>query len=496
MYSCQGGLDREPSAITTLEVPAFILGVVGIFSSCVDAFSYFKSAQHAEREKNASLFKLDIQKERLLVWANEIELFSHTNHDRNLKDQSNAQLVERTLVEIHRLLTDANTLRDFYGVHPCANPLAKPIEYVSSRSMSIFRAASGRFWTRNAYRLNSRPRSSTLARINNLNGFIDDLYELVPVPRDVVQSTIVANIESVSDTYELGLIVEATEDSFPIFSDAASSAKARTEAGTADRRNLAEYLEDTTGGSPDIRTRGLPGQMGADLLFDELQSCRKHFILTTTCPRLSTILPCGVSQAGSDALAYSQSSNWNILATAGKPWESIRQLIDISSRTQRFISDHEVFLSTDSIFGFSDIQKAFLSSATPLLRLALYCSPCTCQIHTCIAICQQLESQYLSVTVRPHDRLPSSCCHSSDGVAKVKGIIKAVSQWMSGCWKPKIGNARGNLAAATAAIYTMPSEPALPMRSPLEGLQGKKRDSSPSLSSPSIGEDTPVRGME
>jgi hypothetical protein len=50
-----------------LEIPAFLVGLAGLFSACVDAFGYFKLAQHANEAIEVVLLKLDIEKTRLLI---------------------------------------------------------------------------------------------------------------------------------------------------------------------------------------------------------------------------------------------------------------------------------------------------------------------------------------------------------------------------------------------------------------------------------------------
>lgn len=49
------------------ETAGFVLAVAGLFSSCVDAFRYFKAGQHFEEDSEILLVKLDIQKTRLLA---------------------------------------------------------------------------------------------------------------------------------------------------------------------------------------------------------------------------------------------------------------------------------------------------------------------------------------------------------------------------------------------------------------------------------------------
>ncbi|KAF2676262.1 hypothetical protein K458DRAFT_397148 [Lentithecium fluviatile CBS 122367] len=72
--------------------------------------------------------------------------------------------------------------------------------------------------------------------------------------------------------------------------------------------------------------------------------------------------------------------------------------------------------------------KAYL----PILTIHIYCSPCTCLIHSALSICSKLkkeleiEADLLEITIRPDDRLASSCCAAFDRTLGLKSIIDVV----------------------------------------------------------------------
>jgi hypothetical protein len=244
-----------------LEVPAFVIGVAGLFSSCVDAFTYFKAAQRTEEDAEILLLKLDIEKTRLLVWGNEVGIFNVNLRHSRLHDEGTVTLLARILGQIKRLLTDSERLRSSYGLRIQELPQGRTIDFLSSKSLAIFRTSSSRFWTRNASRLSSdlqAVRGSVVAKtkwaiyakerfqglVNDVKQFIDSLYELVPVDRETQDGIIKADIESLLDLSQLRLVEAATEDSYRAYSAAAASVIEASENGTIDRRTVEEHLRD------------------------------------------------------------------------------------------------------------------------------------------------------------------------------------------------------------------------------------------------------------
>lgn len=246
-----------------LEVPGILLGVAGLFSSCVDAFTYFRLAQSADRDVEVALLKLDVEKARLLIWGSEVGVFFTSPQNPQLLDLRIAEVIQKVLSQVESLLTDSERLRTSYGIRTLETPSNsnRVVDYVSSKSLAVFRISASRFWTRNASRLSLATGQNKVARtkwaiyererfqglVNDVKHFVDSLFDLVSISRESQDRVIIDDIESILDASHLAIVEEATEDSYRVYSEAAASARASTEAGTIDRRSLEERLRDVVG---------------------------------------------------------------------------------------------------------------------------------------------------------------------------------------------------------------------------------------------------------
>ena len=235
-----------------------VIGLVSLFSTCVECFGYFRASQRMERDCDILMVKLDIEKTRLLVWGTTIGLFNNDAvQSRNtvFDDPSTVTLLDRCLRNIESLLTDTEKLTKMYGVTTYSSPIDREITFVSSSSMTLFQTACRRFWGRHASTM-SKPTLSSRTKwgiykketfqgfINDLKDLIDGLYQIAPVPREGVDSVIEADIGSLTNVDQLRLVEAATENSYRAWSAVASSTIETSEMGTTDRRNIEERLMD------------------------------------------------------------------------------------------------------------------------------------------------------------------------------------------------------------------------------------------------------------
>ncbi|KAH7173922.1 prion-inhibition and propagation-domain-containing protein [Fusarium flagelliforme] len=433
-----------------LEATAFIIGVAGLFSSCVDAFSYFKLAQHANREVEIVLLKLDIEKARLLIWGDYIGIFSASHHDPRLLDGHVGELIKQILFKIESLLTDSEQLRTSYGTQTLETPPKKAVDYVSSKSLAAFRTSASRFWTRNAQKLVAGAqggkhrskwavyeRQKFQALINDLSQFVDSLFELTKLSREVQDRVITEDIESILDVSQLRIIEEATEDSYRVYSQVAASVRASTEAGTVDRRTVEEHLRDVAGNvEPNLDTNlHTVHTTGIDLFWSEVNQSINYAALTSSCRKLQSQHPCDIQLLGSQAgdISNYADPSWNISSKneqgGNTLWQLINRMIDIKS---------QIMLEEDGVLGellkernLSTEQDAFMQNRLPLIMLIIYCSPCVCLIHTALAICRKISSPFVKVYLRPDDRLVSSCCVNADRTLGLKSALEWVREWVA-----------------------------------------------------------------
>lgn len=252
-----------------LEIPAFVIGVAGIFTSCIDAFNYFKFYQGATRDIEVVLLKLDIEKARLLIWGENVGILSANPRDSPLLNQGTAELIKRILGMIQDLLTDSEKLRTLYGVRSSDSSVPRMVDYISKKSLAIFTPSRSRFLARNSSTLASLTPGSTVASFTRgsaaartkwaihdrerfqglvieLAHFVDRLLELAQIEPEVPNRVIVEDIESIVDISHLTIVEEGTEN-YPTYLEAARSARVSTEAGTLDRRTLEERIRDAEG---------------------------------------------------------------------------------------------------------------------------------------------------------------------------------------------------------------------------------------------------------
>ncbi|KAH7304680.1 prion-inhibition and propagation-domain-containing protein [Stachybotrys elegans] len=438
-----------------LEVPAFIIGVASVFTSCVDAFAYFKAAQRADTDIEKLLLKLDIEKTRLLVWGNESGIFSVNQQHSNLRNESTVTLLGRILTQIEELLTDAERLR-FYGLRVPETPLGEAIDYVSSNSLAIFRASMSRFWTRNASRLSTTVRRSAIARtrwaiyerekfqglVNDVKEFVDRVYELVPVDRETQDMIIVADIEAILDISRLRIVEAATEDSYRVYSQAASSVITSAEAETVDRRTVEERLRDTELTQPNPTTQAQAwdpvSSSASDALLEELRHYVKHFVLTSECHKRHSPSPCDTLQLGSQAASYARyppDAQWDVSSRNEKGgntlWQLTNRLIRINSTVEDLKEEDNLIgtLLKESEYSLTEAQRGFLNTLLPLITVFIYCSPCICLIHTAFTICNNVSSPFVAISIRPDDRLISSCCTNTNRVLGLRSILEWVREW-------------------------------------------------------------------
>lgn len=92
-----------------------IIGVAGLFKSCVELYGYISDYQSYSADYENLDIKLNLEKTLLLQWADRLRLL-HEDYDQRLDNPTTQLAVFQTLSQIKQLLGKSSTLRLRYGV--------------------------------------------------------------------------------------------------------------------------------------------------------------------------------------------------------------------------------------------------------------------------------------------------------------------------------------------------------------------------------------------
>ncbi|KAM0556074.1 hypothetical protein ACHAPJ_006062 [Fusarium lateritium] len=92
-----------------------VVGLAGVFKSCIDLFSYFASHRSMGRDYEILDAKLQVEKTLLLQWAQRVRLLEKS-YDRRLDDPVTEQAISCILSSIHHLLGESTALQERYGL--------------------------------------------------------------------------------------------------------------------------------------------------------------------------------------------------------------------------------------------------------------------------------------------------------------------------------------------------------------------------------------------
>ena len=230
-----------------MDAVSVTLGVVALFKTCIDGFEYFKAASELKRDFEVLLVKLDFERERLLVWGDEIGI-GKAEIDDFEENALHSDLTKRCLANIKNLLEDTVALKSRYGVRPVSS-IDQQFERssVSANALKRFRLRFGRSSREHSVLNRTRwaihDASKFQGLVSDLRDLIDGLTRQAPVPQDRLDQKVQDDIASmVDDISSLRLVQEACEDSYPLWQKAASVAIDASEAGTVDGRLVGERI--------------------------------------------------------------------------------------------------------------------------------------------------------------------------------------------------------------------------------------------------------------
>lgn len=93
-----------------------VVGLAGLFKNCMELLSLISTTRSMDRDYHILYAKLELGKECLLLWAQQVRLFDPDQHDRRLDDPAVFAVVKQTLETISLLMTDNTTMQDRYGL--------------------------------------------------------------------------------------------------------------------------------------------------------------------------------------------------------------------------------------------------------------------------------------------------------------------------------------------------------------------------------------------
>ncbi|MCJ1393892.1 hypothetical protein MMC18_006768 [Xylographa bjoerkii] len=237
-----------------MEVAGLVIGAVALASlssDCIECLEYIDVAHSFNRDYNVLLTKLDIEKQRLLIWGESYGLLDdrpvgQTHHDNTTREPT----VKRVLTTIRMIFTDTDKMEERYRLRhrgssrPPGNSLHRaPFTRYAS---TIHKSNAGKRSSPNKFSWAIQDRNKFSAMITDLKDLIDGLENIVPEDKTKRQQLITKDIISLfPDVGSLRLIQEACAGTHVGWSDIASLMIDVSEAGTEDGR-IFEWMDRFT----------------------------------------------------------------------------------------------------------------------------------------------------------------------------------------------------------------------------------------------------------
>ncbi|KAL9082803.1 MAG: hypothetical protein Q9159_006179 [Coniocarpon cinnabarinum] len=365
------------------------VGLFGLFKTVVDCFDYIQVAKHYPFTFQLALARLDIEKDRLLIWASSTGLHI-SNADPGghaiVWEPKSQEKIENLLKLIFQLLSDSENLKSRYGLQEVGaldEPIHEPRPLLSSKRFqkllaklprSKSSANSGQnpnVFRRRIWALQDCEKFEML--IERLRELVDGLqvYSLDAKLENQMMTTDIASIKSIS---ELQLIEVACEQTYPNWADAATEQIAASRIGESDGD---DGVNDWTSTLPDVVATDTDTVSEADCsLFVVPQSdislhSKVFFVLIPSC-NLNNEEACIVHTRIEDHVSVQGYDN------RSSPWTLTRKLTDVMDP-----SDFKPESSTlDESFLYNGIGFWGI-----IANVYIYCAPCIRLINTALSIC-------------------------------------------------------------------------------------------------------------
>ncbi|KAJ3545091.1 hypothetical protein NM208_g2684 [Fusarium decemcellulare] len=454
-----------------MEAVGLAAGILPIFTLCLDYFQLYKTAQASSDDSQILLYKLDCEHESFLIWGEKHGVFDEQktmemNPGQDQRDKT--AKVTTALNLIHGLLSDAEKLRERYGVGVSTTTQAEdlPQEPYPSNSglkrLKWFRKKPGDAQSlslvqKTRWAINDKAKFQHL--ITDLHDLVDSLYKILPVPVPDLNAVAIRDIRSlVGNLDKLEIFEKASQDVYPAWSGAASvmreagsttgapDAISQWVAGVEDDVDLDGELDETARD----RSRGINEMKGTmyrlpiasplsnqcflpgaePLAFSEGQSLygSPFFVFTSDCPSSST-MSCDLEgletshEGPSFVFADDNKRKWGL---GNRITEIIDPKIDGSKIDGISNAWYELQEKLADIIG--DIAKAMY----PASWVCIYCPPCRCALRTALLICEHQNKRIIHYRTRIDDRIPCTCCPAQEKLHRLRSIHETACNWDRG----------------------------------------------------------------
>jgi hypothetical protein len=93
-----------------------LLSLAGLFSTCIDCFDFYEASKDCGDELRTLLVQLDLEKTRLLIWAEHVGLVDVNSRKRHVDLEKLEPSIRNALEEIKLLLAEANKVQERFGL--------------------------------------------------------------------------------------------------------------------------------------------------------------------------------------------------------------------------------------------------------------------------------------------------------------------------------------------------------------------------------------------
>ncbi|KAK6532024.1 hypothetical protein TWF694_003187 [Orbilia ellipsospora] len=449
------------------------LGVLPVFSVCLEYFHLFKTAKAASDESQILLYKLDCEYESFIIWG-EKNGFCKTSAESEvpaLRKPGVAEKVKAALHLIERLLSDADNMRKKYdvGQKEPQNSLGRqamdmkvwitkqqqqvPLGQDDAADDAIYLSTSAlkriKWWKtrpqssnpkldlirKSMWAINDRAKFERLVR--DIHDLVENLYKILPVKETERNATAIQDIKTISGNLEnLRLFEEASIAGYPAWSGVASTiieaSSSKGGPGTISQWMAGLENDEDKSDSDTQSTKNMHFNTKTEeawFSFPTHYSYKWIFAFTLGCRAAALNTSCGTEKIEISTSGPSFIFDNDIERTWG-----LRNQLDqaINAKINPDFLDNLI-----GSIGF-ELQDTLTEALYPAVTVNIYCPPCRCLVRTALLVCRKYNrlSKY---RVRVDDRLPASCCSELDKLQRMRGFANTLYESDDGLAPSGIG---------------------------------------------------------